>query len=152
MRLYYLRHGFSHADAYLVSPLSKLGFMSLHSINNQQSEEELYYARSTLFLVLQGLRDQGRSYYITRTMFYIFKQQLRPEEKRYSYGSEDAETAADEKPGLIGKIQSAWTPRIVDVSDHQTAEELSKLANQFLGLNLREQSDDGTPSNAPMST
>lgn len=143
-RLYYLRHGFSHSDAYLLSPLSKLGFMALHSISDQQPEQELEYDRSTLLLALEGLREQGRNYYIARTVYYILKSQLRPEEVRLLQGLEHINTAADESPGLIGEIQSVWTPRIVDISDNPVAEELSKLAKQLLRTDPERNSDDGT--------
>ncbi|KAL5398622.1 hypothetical protein PMIN02_001318 [Paraphaeosphaeria minitans] len=144
MRLYYLRHSFSHADAYLVPPLSKLGFMALHSINDPISQQEVDYTISTLLLALQGLREQSRNYYITKTAYYILKDQLRLEEARLLQDSEDPETAVDESPGLLGEIQSAWTPRIIDISDDPVAEELSKLVKQYLGLASDRQSDNGT--------
>ncbi|PVH96229.1 hypothetical protein DM02DRAFT_659399 [Periconia macrospinosa] len=133
-------------------PLSKLGFMALHSINGQMSERELHYNRSTLLLALQGLRDQGRNYYITRTVYYILKNQLQREEARLLQGSEDSDTVTDESPGLVGEVQSAWTPRIVNISDDPVAEELSKLAKQYLQLASDSQSDDGPGHGSSLST
>lgn len=151
LRLYYLRHGFSHADVYLVSPLSKLGFMALQSLSTSQTHADLDYARSTLFLALQGLREQGCSFYISRTMYYILRQQLRPEEVRYLAGTEDAECAADERPGMAGEIQSAWTPAIVNTSDGRTAQGLSELASEFLGTGTRQTGERYNSDGSPVS-
>jgi len=145
IRLYYFRHGFADAHVYLTAPLSKLGFVSLQAINDNKntSREDLEYLRSSLFLALRGLREQGRNYYITRTLYYILKNQLRPEEAHYLAGMETSASAADESPGLV-EIQSAWVPLIVDISDDPVAEELSKLAKEYLTLEFGEQSDDGS--------
>ncbi|KAF9739158.1 C6 transcription factor [Paraphaeosphaeria minitans] len=118
--------------------------MALHSINDPISQQEVDYTISTLLLALQGLREQSRNYYITKTAYYILKDQLRLEEARLLQDSEDPETAVDESPGLLGEIQSAWTPRIIDISDDPVAEELSKLVKQYLGLASDRQSDNGT--------
>ncbi|EMD69258.1 hypothetical protein COCSADRAFT_130800 [Bipolaris sorokiniana ND90Pr] len=141
VRLYYVRHGFKAAHVYLTSPLSKLGFMSLHNLNNSTTPEELELNRSSLLLALEGLREQGRNYYITRTIYYIMKSQLRPEEARILQGLETPETAADESPSLVVETQSEWYPRIIDISDVPVDEELSKLANQYLKLDSDVQSD-----------
>ncbi|KAJ4372660.1 hypothetical protein N0V86_008023 [Didymella sp. IMI 355093] len=152
-RLYYLRHGFADAHVYLTAPLSKIGFVSLQRINDNKntSPEELEYLRSSLFLALKGLREQGCSYYITRTLYYILKNQLRPEEARYLAGMEVSASAADESPGLVGEIQSAWVPRIVDISADPAAEELSKLAKEYLTLEFGELSDDGSGYESSLS-
>ncbi|KAF2622341.1 hypothetical protein BU25DRAFT_495081 [Macroventuria anomochaeta] len=126
--------------------------MSLNSINDRMNPQELDYTRSSLFLALRGLHEQGCNYYNTRTIYYILKNQLRPEEARLSHGLDDPETASDEKPSLDSEIQSAWTPRIVDISDDPVIEELSKLAKQFLTLDSGEQSDYETGNNSPLST
>src|SRR3712207_6623028 len=45
LRLYYYRHGFAGADSWLTGPLAKVGFMSLCSITDQTSPEDLEYLR-----------------------------------------------------------------------------------------------------------
>ena len=144
MRLYYSLHGFEDPHLFLLIPLVKLGFMSLHSINDQMPPEKLYYMRSSLILALKGLREQGRSYYLTRTLYHIVKAQLRPEEARLLQGAEDLESEPDMSPELESEIQSAWTPTIVDISDDPSEDELSKLAKRFLKLDSGEQSDSDT--------
>lgn len=141
VRLYYIRHGFEVASVYLTSPLSKVGFMSLHNINNPTTPEELELDRSSLLLALEGLHEQGRNYYMTRTIYHIMKSQLRPEEARLLQGLETPETSADESPSLMVETQSGWHPRIVDISDVPVDKELSKLANQYLKLDSGVQSD-----------
>lgn len=152
LRLYHSRHGFEDPHVYLSIPLVKLGFMSLHSINDQMPPEKLDHMRSSLLLALKGLREQGRSYYVTRTVYYIIKNQLRPEEARLLQGAEDPESELDRSPELESEIQSAWTPTFVDISDDPSEDELSKLAKRFLKLDSGEQSDSeaGNSSSLPV--
>jgi hypothetical protein len=152
MRLYYLRHGFADAHVYLTAPLSKIGFMSLQSINDQTTPQKLEDTRSNLLLSLRGLREQGQNYYIARTIYHVIKSRLRPEEARLSQHLANPETAADESPALDGEIQSGWVPHIVNISDEPVAEELSKLAKQFLMLDSSEQSEDEIGNDSPLST
>lgn len=151
IRIYYFRHGFEDAYLYLTSPLSKLGFTSLHSIREEMTFQELEYARSSLLLALKGLREQGRNYYIVRTLYHIIKNQLRPEELRLLQGIEDPETEYDKDPGLVGEIQSAWTPTVVDISEDPSVTELSKLAKRYLKLGSEEQTDSEAGSSSPFS-
>ncbi|EOA89630.1 uncharacterized protein SETTUDRAFT_103856 [Exserohilum turcica Et28A] len=151
IRLYYFRHGFEDAHLYLTSPLSKLGFMSLNSIHERMTHQELDYARSSLLLALKGLREQGRNYYIVRTIYHIIKNQLRPEESRLLQGLEDRETEYDKDPGLVGEIQSAWTPTVFDISEDPSATELSKLAKRYLKLESEEPSDSEAGNCSPLS-
>lgn len=150
LRLYYSRHGFEDPHIYLSIPLVKLGFMSLHSINDQMPPEKLHYMRSSLLLILKGLREQGRSYYVTRTLYHIIKNQLRPEEARLLQGTEDPESESDRSPQLEGEVQSAWSPTIVDISDDPSEDELSKLAKRFLKLDSGEQSESEAGNNSPL--
>lgn len=62
------------------------------------------------------------------------RNQIRPEEAQLLQGSEDPITAADERPGLVSEVQSAWVPSVVDISDDLIAKELSVLAKDFLTL------------------
>lgn len=150
MRLYYSRHGFEDTHGYLLISLAKLGFMSLRIINDQMPLEKLHYVRSSLLLALKGLREQGRSYYVIRTLYHIIKNQLRPEEARLLQGAEDPESELYQSPELKSEIQSAWTPTIVDISDDPSEAELSKLAKRFLKLDPEEQSDGEAGSSSPL--
>ncbi|KAF3036577.1 hypothetical protein E8E12_006347 [Didymella heteroderae] len=134
LRLYYIRHSFSGADSWLTNPLAKLGFMALQRIPETTNPLDLHYLRSSLILALQGLREQGRNYYISRTVYYIIRNQVRPEEAELLQGTEDPVAATDESPGMIGEVQSAWVPRVVNISDDLAVESLTKLAEQFLTL------------------
>lgn len=149
-RLYYFRHGFEDPAAYLTAPLVKLGFTSVHSINSQMAPEKLYYMRSSLLLALKGLREQGRNFYITRTVYHIIKNQLRPEEARLLQGTEDPKSASDESPQLEGEVQSAWTPIVFDIYKDPSEDELSKLAKRFLKLDSGGQSDSEADNSSPL--
>ena len=145
LRLYYLRHGFSGADSWLTAPLAKIGFISLDNIKNDQTTlQDLEYFRSSLFLSLRGLHEQGRNYYLSRTTYHIIRKQIRPEEANLLLESENPESAADEIPDLAGEVQSSWVPRVVNISDDTVAEGLSDLAKQFLTLEPYAQGNDGS--------
>ena len=134
LRLYYHRHGFQGADSWLTSPLAKIGFMSLHSISNRVGSEDLEYHRSSLFLALKGLYEQGLNYYITKTIYHVIRSQVRPEEARRLLGLEDLKSVLDESTGLIAEVESAWVPQIIDISDDPVSQRLSDLTRQFLTL------------------
>jgi hypothetical protein len=142
LRLCYFRHGFTGADSWLTSPLAKIGFVSIQSINDQTSPQDLAYLRSSLSLALRGLYEQGRNYYASRTVYYIIRKLMRPEEAGILLGSENPASAAEESPDLYGEVQSAWVPLVVDVSDDPVAEDLSNLAKQFLTSDSSAQGDD----------
>jgi hypothetical protein len=134
LRLYYHRHGFQCADSWLTSPLAKIGFASLQSITDQTTLEDLEYYRSSLFLALKGLYEQGLNYYVTQTIYHIVRSQVRPEEARLLLGSEDLESVLDESPGLVGEVESVWVPQIINISDDPASQRLSDLTKQFLTL------------------
>lgn len=143
LRLYYIRHSFTGADSWLTNPLAKLGFMTLQRIPETTNPQDLHYLRSGLILALLGLREQGRNYYISRTVYYIIRNQLQPEEEHLLQGTEDPETAADESPGMVGEVQSAWVPRVVNISVDLAVEDLTKLAEQYLTLESSGPTGDG---------
>jgi hypothetical protein len=138
LRLYYIRHGFTGADSWLTAPLSKIGFMVLQRLNDQTNPGDVEYLRSTLSLALNGLREQGRNYYLSRTVYYIVRNQVRPEESGLLAGVEDRESADDEGPELGGEVHSSWVARSVDISGDAATEELSYLAKQYLKLETEE--------------
>jgi hypothetical protein len=118
--------------------------MSLQIINSHTNPQDLHYFRLSLAISLRGLREQCRNNYVARTLYCIPRNQIWPDEAQLLAGLEDPELAADNRASLSGEIQSAWVPCIVNNTDDPVAEELSKLANQFLTLDLGGQSDDGT--------
>ncbi|KAF3011042.1 hypothetical protein E8E13_011043 [Curvularia kusanoi] len=98
----------------------------------------LEYLRSSLSLALKGLREQGRNYYLARTVYYIVRNQIQPEDRGLLMGAEDRESADDESPGLFGEVHSSWVARSVDISENTATEELSYLAKQYLTLETDE--------------
>ena len=139
---YYIRRSFSGADSWLSNPLAKLGSMSLQQFNNGPSPQDIHYVRSSMVLALQGLREQGRNYYITRTAYYIITNQMPREDAELLQGTEDSVTAADDSLGLLNEVQSAWVPSVLDISEDLVAKQLSKLAKDFLTLKSEGTSDD----------
>ena len=49
-------------------------------------------------------------------------------------GTEVPESVADDSPGMVGKVQSAWVSHVVNISDDSAVEDLTKLAGKYLTL------------------
>lgn len=90
LRFYYLRHGFSYGDQFLVQPLNTLGFWSLskvHAIVSQNHEiheennSELKATQSTPLLAAKGLYEQSASFYLDRLTLQLLRSKMRPQER-----------------------------------------------------------------------
>lgn len=90
LRFYYLRHGFSYGDQFLVQPLNTLSFWSLstvHAIVSQNHEihkennSELKATQSTLLLAAKGLYEQSASFYLDRLPLQLLRSKKRPQER-----------------------------------------------------------------------
>ncbi|KAK4177803.1 hypothetical protein QBC36DRAFT_345114 [Triangularia setosa] len=91
LRLYYLRHGFSYGDQFLVQPLNTLGFWSLSKIHtitapthedDDNNNNDLKATRSTLLLAAKGLHQQSASFYLDRITFQLLCSKMRPQERQ----------------------------------------------------------------------
>ena len=80
IRLYYLRHSFDSTNSFLTQPLALIAFLCIGIINEKMGTSEFDPARSTLFLALKGLDDQGRNFYGAQSLFEVVKSKIRPEE------------------------------------------------------------------------
>ncbi|KAK8013452.1 hypothetical protein PG991_009045 [Apiospora marii] len=110
LRLYYLRHGFEGADIYLVSPLGKMAFMALRSIHDGLSTEELDNIRSSLLLAVKGIRDQGQSHYLAKTIYRLVTSQLRPAEAKFLQDVPELSVEEEEHQSNLQEIQARWSP------------------------------------------
>jgi hypothetical protein len=82
IRLYYLRHGFETADALLTHYLSALCSKSVDALKNlnlssaTSSLAVIEDVRATFVLTAKGLHDQGRSYYLSESMYRLVMGQM----------------------------------------------------------------------------
>lgn len=134
IRLYYVRHSFESTDVYLVSPLSRLGFVCLERMQESPSAQDLEDLRSTLALVLIGLSSQSRRAGIVRAVTKIVRNSLPLKELQHI---ESKENVSDfQADGGFFEVQeevlSSWIPSVVSISDDHRTKQLSVLAEQTL--------------------
>ena len=132
VRLYFMRHSFEATDIYLVSPLSRLGFLCLKALSENPALHELEYIRSTLALVLNGLSSQSQNANITRALLKVVKSstpkaEIQAIQHKENVSSNESEVNEDH---MEGYIQSAWIPSVVSISDDLKSKQLSKLVAQ----------------------
>ena len=87
IRLYYLRHGFESCDAFLIHALGVFGYISIRRVERQEDSRSLEAYRSTVILIMKGIRELGRSYYVAKAILRFHASFMRPEDmellKRY---------------------------------------------------------------------
>ncbi|KAJ4865698.1 fungal zn(2)-Cys(6) binuclear cluster domain-containing protein [Trichoderma breve] len=157
VRLYYLRHGFENADAYMAHCLTVLAFMGVAqlaasttpSLPAPTSPEE---ARSTLILAAKGLGEQGQNYYLPFTLFHIVQGQM---------GSDDLNalqsltTACNEDVGTpqirARHVQAQYPVNIVNMTDYPQNQRLGSLIKEYSELAIVEAASPSTSdlSNTP---
>ncbi|KAH0531151.1 hypothetical protein TsFJ059_000019 [Trichoderma semiorbis] len=156
VRLYYLRHGFENADAYMAHCLTVLAFMGVAqlaasttpSLPAPTSPE----ARSTLILAAKGLGEQGQNYYLPFTLFHIVQGQM---------GSDDLNalqsltTACNEDVGTpqirARHVQAQYPVNIVNMTDYPQNQRLGSLIKEYSELAIVEAASPSTSdlSNTP---
>ncbi|KAK0747338.1 hypothetical protein B0T21DRAFT_405976 [Apiosordaria backusii] len=90
LRLYYLRHGFEALDTFIMMSLMTIAFITTKELEairlsaQSSSEEQKQYVnslRATLVLCAKGLYDQGKSYYLSQTVFRLVRSGMHVNEK-----------------------------------------------------------------------
>ncbi|KAF5655412.1 NirA-like nitrate assimilation regulatory protein [Fusarium sp. NRRL 25303] len=72
LRLYYQRHGFESYDIFIIILLAFVGFMHAKNLENPEMAD-LESRRSTVVLVLKGLRDQSINCYVAKVVLRLLK-------------------------------------------------------------------------------
>lgn len=86
VRLSYLRHGSENPDIHFTHFLTVIAYLSIQRPREMRdstdavSEKESQEVQSTLLLVINGLYDQGKNYYLAYTMIHIVCKEVTPEE------------------------------------------------------------------------
>ncbi|KAF4340441.1 nitrate assimilation regulatory nirA [Fusarium beomiforme] len=138
MRLYYLRHGFESADAYMAHDLAVLGFMALGKLKDggRVQNEDL---RSTLLLAAKGLGDQGRNYYFPFTLFHVIQGEMSEEDKALLH-----QFMTSLKEDVISRqvrakhVQAQYPCDIIKITDYPESKRLGNLIKQYVNLAISE--------------
>jgi hypothetical protein len=131
VHLYYLRHGFETMDSYIMSPLAKLASMALQNIIKDTHPDSLADTRSTLFLTMKGLRDQGQNSYLGITLYRVFKSQMKPEDVQIMLQLirkvDEVDKEEEEKFRIV---HAEWAPSIVQTREEQEQKSLTQLVEK----------------------
>lgn len=94
LRIHYLRHSFEYGNMMLTRFLAMLAFLALNKIDSLNTEStpttklinfdvgdsDPKEARATLLMAQKGLSDQGRGYYLPRTLLRDIMSHMSPHE------------------------------------------------------------------------
>ncbi|KAL6808365.1 nitrate assimilation regulatory protein nirA [Trichoderma camerunense] len=147
VRLYYLRHGFENADAYMAHCLTVLAFIGVAQL--AASTTPSFPASTSLE---EARREQGQSYYLPFTLFHIVQGQM---------GSDDLNalqsltTACNEDFGTpqirARHVQAQYPVNIVNMTDYPQNQRLGSLIKEYSELAIVEAASPSTSdlSNTP---
>lgn len=147
IRLYYLRHGFEHWDAVMVSYLL---FVAFNAVKDLATAPPARYNAilSTVVLCAKGMRDQSQNYYIAEAILTLLRDSMDPEKVDVirEFAKIDNE---DERKNLVAQqVQSVYPINIVSISDDPEKQRLDTLVKAYTGFSL----DDNTASESGVST
>ncbi|KAH7014130.1 uncharacterized protein B0I36DRAFT_338299 [Microdochium trichocladiopsis] len=148
-RLYYLRHGYESADSWVGSPLISLANMYIDMLQaGTLTEPELVLeARSSLILMIKGLRDQSRNNAVCEVLFRMTKAKIRPED--HALLVSEGVVRVDEDEGKVMQmhaVQMQWPAMATTMADKPHSHSLTDLvrgmgqvtiADQQLGPTVR---------------
>jgi hypothetical protein len=133
IRLYYLRHGFEAADVYLTHYLSALFAIAQEILTCPSSTSSTVdEARATLILSAKGLHDQGRSYYLSETMFNVVESRMSSEDAELMRKFVHVKKGVGEARQLhASRWQSQLPVNIVESTGDAEIARLSYLIGQY---------------------
>lgn len=147
LRLYYLRHGFSTTDLFLLAPLSHLGFSTLKKLSSRQYGSDLIGVRSSLALAVKGLHEQGQIQYLARTTCRLLQKHIGAEESSVMGQLPDLVEDAESLEMLkVHDAQCRWVPAALKLTEDPDAERLGNLLKQYRSMNLDTDSDQTSTS------
>ncbi|KAK4195111.1 putative nitrogen assimilation transcription factor [Triangularia verruculosa] len=131
LRVYYLRHGFEAFDGFLTHFLGSLNFIKINTREMQNSSLLVESHRSTILLLMKGLRDQGQCHTVARVVLRLQAHLMRPDDvellKRFVDIEAEKLVCGPEMPGGVEEeevILSDWP--MYDVGLEEKAEQRSR--------------------------
>lgn len=146
LRIYYLRHGFECADAFLTQPLSLMAFENLQKLRTDPHGPRGEAARSSLILAAKGLWDQGQNFWVARTTLCVLRRHLEQKDFREAeLPLLDREINIRLESGTrehqqIREVRSRWPPTLASMTDDPEEHRLSTLVKQHMRIHM--DSDD----------
>ncbi|KAK3990327.1 hypothetical protein QBC44DRAFT_66147 [Cladorrhinum sp. PSN332] len=127
VRLYYLRHGFESADSFLIHFLGNLGFISRVTIEQPPDAASLESHRSTEILLMKGMNELGRAYYLAKAVMRLQASFMRPEDVELVKRFADVEADQLVYGPLEQSLHSDWP--VYEIGYEAKAEQLRQGRN-----------------------
>jgi hypothetical protein len=159
LRLYYLRHGFDHFDAFLSPYLVQLGFITLHKLRvvtatasssstttttittTTNTEGMIRTLRSTLLLVAVGLHAQGQTHFLGKAILRALTSRMEATERQLlaqlvGDHPEPEPVEARLRSGHVrsGHVRSDLLPSALSFADDPEAHRLGRLVREGVAV------------------
>ncbi|KAH7041207.1 uncharacterized protein B0I36DRAFT_427472 [Microdochium trichocladiopsis] len=146
LRIYFLRHGFECADAYVIQPLSLMGFENVQKLKMDPYGPRSEAARSSLILAAKGLWDQGQNFYVARTTLSLLRETLQQADPhQVEVRLLDREVDFKEQRNAAEQLQirhvsSRWPPSMASITEDPEGQRLHSLVERYMNIHI--ESDD----------
>lgn len=140
LRMYYLRHGFEFADAFVIQPLSLMAFENLEKLKADPYGPKSDAIRSSLILAAKGLWDQGQSCYVSRTTLCLLRTRIQQAELHETeLKTLDREVNIVLKPDAaeclqIRNVRARWPPSLASLTEDPESQRLSALVERYMRI------------------
>jgi hypothetical protein len=143
IRLYYLRHGFEHADTYIIHGLTVLGFMSLRESQSFQSSSDPLQTtrhediRSSLILASMGLNYQEKNYYLAFILFHLIRNEMSIRDVEIS----EKWMVVRKEPSGVSRmrarhVQSLYPVNTINITQHPEEHRVGEMVEKYEDLVL----------------
>ncbi|KAG6002751.1 hypothetical protein E4U54_000808 [Claviceps lovelessii] len=134
IRLYYLRHGFSAMDLFIVYPLMLVASECVEMMQETTSLDKLEELRATLILTVKGLYEQRRNHYLARALFRVIRGRMR--ESDVALLKEALRVDDDEIDAQCDLVQAVRShlPVSLKKKENMDAHILKNLVEKYVGL------------------
>jgi len=148
IRLYYLRHGFEAPNMFFMHFLLVQSFKSMATLKTLTSATpSVDDVQSTLILAGKGLRDQGRNYYLSETVYYILENWMNSEDAELMRKFVHVRKEDSKARQLRAKhLQSQILVDKVKITEHPEDKSLSNLIKQYRDTSLLSTSPEESTS------
>lgn len=149
IRLYYLRHSFSHCDSFLIYFLSILARATLETMGTYTHKpvldpQQIRILRSTVLLCMKGMNEQGQNNYIAEVVYRLIKSTLSPQDLDALQANVNLVELTEDDLFVAKQCRSHWPMPGVKVYDNPRDQAVDKtldrLVKKYNNMTLEEHS------------
>ncbi len=140
LRLYYLRHSFVFPDGFLIYHLlllTRATKIHLEALYNTRSDPMLVRTlRSTIFLCIKGLNDQGQHIYIGVTIYRVLRDELSQHDLDLLRANVALFESGEEDAFLAQQCHSQFPMPPMEANDNPREAELDNIVKRYTMISL----------------